>query len=155
MPNKIMCEVDNSLGCKENIFRKQRNHENYYLPSELSHLGSPRLYMAVAYWGMMKGEAMSRDYISQVFHITPRRASDIMNYIHNDRQEVITSHKSIEYMKSGQRVFLLKIISIKDSNGTQGKSRKKTSRNEIASKDTVQKLRHWFLSRPNMSNFEQ
>ncbi|MEG8062608.1 CaiF/GrlA family transcriptional regulator [Salmonella enterica subsp. enterica serovar Typhimurium var. monophasic] len=66
---------------------RQSNHEGFYMPPGIRHLGTLSLYRAVAWWGLFLGREFTRDDVSEAFSIEPRRASGILNYIcnrHND-----------------------------------------------------------------------
>lgn len=139
------------------IIKKQSNHDDYYLPRCLSHLNNPPLYLAVAHWGLIKKDGMSREDISQAFRISPRRAADIMNYIYNDRQAVITSQKTVTTCGRGLRSFRLTIMAVGEvrsrpipNPGKRRVTQAETPAAFVGPMTTVQQLRRWFLTRPNV-----
>ncbi|WP_329911721.1 CaiF/GrlA family transcriptional regulator [Serratia quinivorans] len=112
----------------------------------MAYLDQPALYLAVAYWAMALGRGVSREEIAQAFRITAHRAADVMNYILNARQDVVSCSRQLLNSGRGQRQLLLRVTGVTAPAPTvRTPPRKKTSvpRQDIAS------LRTWFLTRPN------
>ncbi|MGP2734220.1 CaiF/GrlA family transcriptional regulator [Serratia bockelmannii] len=94
---------------------RQSNHGGYMLPAELKYLQALPLYMVIAHWGLLSGKPFSRTDISQTFHISLRRAADIMTYIYTHKGEMITARKIKRKLASGHVEMSLLIEDI----GTQ------------------------------------
>ncbi|WP_181012951.1 CaiF/GrlA family transcriptional regulator [Citrobacter amalonaticus] len=109
--------------CKEDDIRqrvegRQTNHAVYYLPACLSHLQNPPLWLAVARWGLLIGEMISRNDIAQAFHISLRRAADIMTYITCERQDVVKATKCVSRTGHGRRTARIMILAISEASLT-------------------------------------
>lgn len=70
---------------------RQGNHQPWVLPACLVHLKEPCLYIAVAWWGLLKQRPFTRADISAAFRITPRRAADVIEHIYKERSDIIKS----------------------------------------------------------------
>ncbi|WP_145535218.1 CaiF/GrlA family transcriptional regulator [Yersinia thracica] len=128
---------------------RQSNHGDFYLPVCLSHLGKPPLYMAVAYWGLLKKTPFTRDDLSTAFHITVRRAADVMTYIYSERQNCITSRKSLVSTGSGHSCLYLQILAvIEPAPLRQAYQPPERRRISAYNKEGQQELWHWLLTRP-------
>lgn len=128
------------------ISGKQSNHGDFMLPASVAHLAQPALYLAVAYWALALGRGVGREDIAQAFRITVHRAADVMSYILNDRQDVVSCSRQLLNGGRGQRQLLLRVTGVTEPAPTvRTPPRKKTAvpRQDIAS------LRTWFLTRPN------
>lgn len=69
----------------------QSNHGSWHLPQNLQHLESPPMWLAVAWWGLLRKEAISRDDVSQAFHISQRRAGDVLYYLSRHCTQTVIS----------------------------------------------------------------
>lgn len=69
----------------------QSNHGSWHLPQNLQHLESPPMWLAVAWWGLLRKEAISRDDVSQAFHISQRRAGDVLYYLSSHCAQTVIS----------------------------------------------------------------
>ncbi|MBS0053866.1 CaiF/GrlA family transcriptional regulator [Yersinia sp. Marseille-Q3913] len=128
---------------------RQSNHGDYYLPACLTHLGRPPLYMAVAYWGLLKKSPFTRDDLSAAFHITVRRAADVMTYIYIERQNCITSKKSLVNIGSGHSCLYLQVLAVAEPAPPRQTFRPPERRTSNAyNKEGQQELWHWLLTRP-------
>lgn len=139
---------------KKTVAGKQSNHGDFCLPDCLAHLISPPLYMAVAHWGIYTGLPLSRASVSETFRISERRAADVLNYIVRDRHDIIDCKRHTAREGAGRRVLKLTVIAIRDvaARAPSPPARTGTARSRAASR--AQQLRHWFLSRPNLSSGE-
>jgi hypothetical protein len=137
---------------------RQSNHGDYHLPSCLIHLGSPPLYLAVAYWGLLKRTPFSRDDLSAAFRISARRAADVMTYIYIERRNCITSKKTLVSTGSGHSCLYLQILTVSEPAPTRPpKPLHRTVRQPETSGDLVGKQRelwHWLLTRPMTGDLE-
>ena len=100
----------------------QCNHGPWTLPASLSHLHSPPLWLAVAWWGFLSGKPMTRSEISETFRITQRRAGDVLDYLFRHCKEtVVSSWKPVK--NSGSRVSGSRVsLHILAINSTTGKA---------------------------------
>lgn len=131
---------------------KQSNHGDFYLPASIRHLSEDTpLYRAVAWWGLTLGRAFSRDDVSRAFHIEPRRASGILNYLcHRDNSNDITL-ESHRLSAGGHGLLMVRILAVTESpprpvpvppvrTGAREKH------------DRERRLARWLLARPGMSD---
>ncbi|MCW7609925.1 CaiF/GrlA family transcriptional regulator [Serratia bockelmannii] len=154
------------------VAARQRNHDNYSLPAELSHLTDMPLYWAVAYFALLQQRPVSRQLICRTFRISTRRAVEVMRYLIGSA----TPHVACERLppvsgerEQGYRIHVHAItgggrrrkrhaapdIDVEDSpapasvppSGESVKEHRRVSRK--ANEQTHQKLRSWFLQRPN------
>lgn len=58
------------------VIARQCNHDNYSLPAELTHLSGAPLYFA-----LLQQSPVSRQQICRTFHISTRRAVEVMGYL--------------------------------------------------------------------------
>lgn len=103
--------------CDKNIRRRvsgrQKNHGDFYLPEVISHLDEPSFYMAVAWWGLLRGKAFTRDDVAKAFRVTARRAADVMTYLVTGvSHSVVGLEKKVVRMGSGRAVLLMTILSV-------------------------------------------
>jgi hypothetical protein len=105
----------------------QCNHGPWTLPASLSHLNSPPLWLAVAWWGALSGKPMTRSDVSETFRITQRRAGDVLNYLFRHcKDTVVCSWKPVKdcnYKIAGSRVCLC-IHAVNTTTGKAAKPRK-------------------------------
>ena len=96
---------------------RQSNHGSFSLPASISHLQSPAFYMAVAWWGLQRQQPFTRDDIAQAFHVTPRRAADVMTYLATAvPAEIIHSEKTVVRVGSGRNVLFMMIHDVREDN---------------------------------------
>lgn len=67
----------------------QSNHDSYVIPPSLSGYAQEPLYILIALWCQAQARWVDRNDISEVFHLTARRASYQMSYI-SCKNETIT-----------------------------------------------------------------
>ncbi|ASM19676.1 hypothetical protein BVG90_24430 [Serratia marcescens] len=157
------------------VAARQRNHDNYSLPAELTHLSDAPLYCAVAYFALLQQRPVSRQQICRAFHISTRRAVEVMRYLTGSA----TPHVACERLppvsgerEQGYRIHVHAIagggvrrkrhatpdIDVEtnpvpvseppsDEGGEGVKGHRRISRK--ANEQAHQKLRSWFLQRPN------
>ncbi|CAI0931691.1 CaiF/GrlA family transcriptional regulator [Serratia liquefaciens] len=154
------------------VVARQRNHDSYLLPAELSHLTDVPLYWVVAYFALLQQRPVSRQQICRTFHISARRAVEVMRYLIGST----TLHVACERLppvsgerEQGYRIHVHAIAgggmrrkyrAVPDidveanpapasasppDRGAKGQRRVSRKANE----QTYQKLRSWFLQRPN------
>ncbi|MBS9438305.1 CaiF/GrlA family transcriptional regulator [Photorhabdus noenieputensis] len=133
----------------QTITGKQSNHGDFRLPVCLSHLNDTPLYMAVAYWGLLKGRGFTKSEISQVFRVSERRARDVMNYIYNERRDVISCEKVFFREKHGSRRLMLIVTAVvkpmPQRNPILVTKTVKSARSLTSSR--IHHMRTWFLQR--------
>lgn len=107
---KFDCEIK----INANIVKgRQSNHGSFYLPASISHLKAPSFYMAVAWWGLQKQVAFTRDDIASAFRVTPRRAADVMTYLATAvPSDVVRTEKKVVRMGSGRSVLFMTIYHV-------------------------------------------
>ncbi|CAI1210392.1 TPA: CaiF/GrlA family transcriptional regulator [Serratia liquefaciens] len=136
------------------ICGKQSNHGDFYLPARLAHLNDPPLYMAVAWWGLLTGQGMTREYISQTFRIPPRRAADVMTYISRERSDVINSERHF-LREAGRRSLVLTVSAVSALVPVASSPVPRVKKTPVRGcDDPVREWRRWFLSRPITSSSE-
>ncbi|HEJ7994289.1 TPA: CaiF/GrlA family transcriptional regulator [Serratia liquefaciens] len=154
--NETRGDVDpeKSAGVTGNtVSGKQSNHGDFYLPACLTHLIDPPLYMAVAWWGLLTGQGMTREDISQAFRIPPRRAADVMAYISRERCDVITCERRI-VRAIGRRSLMLRVSAVRELAPVVPSPSPRVKKMPGGGADPVREWRRWFLSRPNVSSTE-
>lgn len=141
----------NGNGAEVVISGKQSNHGDFHLPACLAHLVDPPLYMAVAWWGVLSAQVITRESISQAFRISLTRAADVMAYIIRSRGDVITCERRV-IRKDGRRNLVLTISAVRDVvpqvSVPSPRVKKTPGRGGV---DPVREWRRWFLSRPNIT----
>ncbi|WP_080357828.1 CaiF/GrlA family transcriptional regulator [Yersinia enterocolitica] len=99
-----------SAGCT--IVGRQRNHDSWRLPEGLGLSGYVPLWLAVANWAFRLGKPVTRDDIASIFHISARRAADVMTYITCRHQDVVRMKKEIIRVGSGRRMATFLVMSV-------------------------------------------
>ncbi len=133
---------------------KQRNHGHYYMPVSIRHLGDMPLYRAVAWWGLLHGEVFTREDISQAFHIEPRRASGILNYIcHRNNKGDISFEVSNRAIQGAHNLLVLRILAV--NLRTQGKRTPRGPTRSVLTGNNDRVMARWMLSRPSSNNPER
>lgn len=100
----------------------QGNHLQWVLPANLAHLNAPPLYMAVAWWGLLRGSPFTRADVSGAFRIAPRRAADVMKYICTARTDSIRCES---WVKKGEMYLSVAEVSDPSPDKTGNGARKK------------------------------
>lgn len=93
---------------------RQSNHEVFHIPENIKHMGAMPLYKSVAWWGYLLEGEFTREELCHAFHIDPRRASGIINYlchrIHDDSIQIQTRKIS---RRRGNRALCLRVLSVR------------------------------------------
>ena len=74
---------------------------------------SPPLWLQVAQWCLQSGTPATRLAIAQTFGITLRQASDIMFYITQRRQDVVSARRVVKVAAGGIRTATLEVSAIR------------------------------------------
>ncbi|HID8455195.1 CaiF/GrlA family transcriptional regulator [Serratia marcescens] len=149
------------------ISARQRNHEDYRLPANLSHLPPMPLYLAVAHYALLAQAPVSRQAISGAFRISTRRALEVMRYLLNAHAGVMCARLPPlpEVREQGYRIQVWGISSggqgvvnepplITDAlchgaTARQQAERVDKPRSRLEKERACQEMRRWFLQRPN------
>ncbi|HIF6628455.1 TPA: CaiF/GrlA family transcriptional regulator [Serratia marcescens] len=134
------------------IAPRQSNHEEYTLPGCLTKYPPMPLYLAVAHFGLLTQQILSREVICQAFHIDTRRALEVMRYLVNGAPSVTCECLSLIQ----RRGYCLRVLSIalgesaaenapSPSSRTPARKRVSTLERERAQ----QQVRQWFMRRSN------
>ena len=111
--DEYVSETDLSVNNKKKLVAgKQSNHGGFHLPCCLSHLKNPTFYMALAWWGLLKGSAFTRTDVAEAFRVTPRRAADMMSYLVNSCQDVVHLEVRTERVASGLRMRFVTVLAV-------------------------------------------
>ncbi|MBH2627293.1 CaiF/GrlA family transcriptional regulator [Serratia marcescens] len=156
MSQKMKCKENMrsqfTSGEKKRIAPRQSNHEEYTLPDCLTSYPPMPLYLAVAHFGLLTQQILSRDVICQAFHIDTRRALEVMRYLVNGAPSVTCECLSLIQ----RRGYCLRVLSITSGesaadNASPLSSRASTrKRGSTLERERAQhQLRQWFLRRPN------
>lgn len=119
---------------------RQGNHQPWVLPASLVHLAEPCLYMAVAWWGLLKTQPFTRADVSAAFRITPRRAADVMEHIYKERRDIIESEYLVgKGAGSGTSEARLRILSVREEQATSSPApaRRMASKNTRPTRSTT------------------
>ncbi|WP_089181492.1 CaiF/GrlA family transcriptional regulator [Serratia marcescens] len=137
-------------GGHSRVAPRQSNHDGYMLPTCLNHLPPMPLYLAVAHFGLLNNEPLTRELICQAFCIDTRRALEVMRYLINGAPHVNCEYLSLMQGK-GCRLRILGISSLEHINdGIKASKAESYSRGSTAEREQKQQqLRQWFLRRPN------
>ncbi|HAG1966970.1 TPA: CaiF/GrlA family transcriptional regulator [Salmonella enterica] len=95
---------NNNITNNDIHYPAQTNHDACFIPESVRQYSGEPLYILVAYWCMQQKGWVQRKQISEVFHITARRASYLVSYLRNKtsrvgcvcRHEVLTN-KALRY----------------------------------------------------------
>lgn len=94
------------------VVGRQGNHYSWRMPEELEESGNMPLWLAVASWAFQLDKPVTRDDISYTFHISPRRAADVMTYIIRNHIDVIQIKKKIVRVDGRRRIATFLVTSI-------------------------------------------
>ncbi len=128
---------------------RQSNHEGFYMPPGIRHLGTLSLYRAVAWWGLFLGWEFTRDDVSEAFSIEPRRASGILNYIcnrHND--DDICFDSRLHPVRGGRAQLVVRIRAVESRPDTIRRQRTDRPGGKVSDRQYDRQMAHWLLSRP-------
>ncbi|ECB7890953.1 CaiF/GrlA family transcriptional regulator [Salmonella enterica subsp. enterica serovar Bareilly] len=67
----------------------QTNHDACYVPECVRQYSNEPLYIIVAYWCLQQQDWVQRGQISEAFHITAKRASNLISYLRNKAFRVV------------------------------------------------------------------
>ncbi|EDS2454080.1 CaiF/GrlA family transcriptional regulator [Salmonella enterica] len=128
---------------------RQSNHEGFYMPPGIRHLGTLSLYRAVVWWGLFLGREFTRDDVSEAFSIEPRRASGILNYIcnrHND--DDICFDSRLHPVRGGRAQLVVRIRAVESRPDTIRRQRTDRPGGKVSDRQYDRQMAHWLLSRP-------
>lgn len=113
MPQKLICKEVNANNLfpvreRKRIAPRQSNHGEYTLPDCLVNYPPMPLYLAVAHFGLLTQQILSREVICQAFHIDTRRALEVMRYLVNGAPSVTCECLSLVQ----RRGYCLRVLSI-------------------------------------------
>ncbi|EAB9446453.1 CaiF/GrlA family transcriptional regulator [Salmonella enterica subsp. diarizonae] len=86
---------------------RQSNHEGFFIPECVKAYSAEPLYIIVAHWCHIQRKWVDRNSISNEFHITQRRASFLISYMHSRANYVNCEIKKI-YISG--RIFRYEIL---------------------------------------------
>lgn len=137
---------------KKRIAPRQSNHEEYTLPDCLVNYSSMPLYLAVAHFGLLTQQILSRELICQAFHIDTRRALEVMRYLVNGVPSVTCECLSLIQ----RRGYCLRVLSIASGESAADNAPPLSSRTSARKRGSAlereraqHQVRQWFLRRPN------
>ncbi|ECV7800837.1 CaiF/GrlA family transcriptional regulator, partial [Salmonella enterica subsp. enterica serovar Brandenburg] len=87
--------------CPEELHERYR--EEWFTPSEITHLGITVLYQAVACWALLQEKPVTVLDVSLAFQVAERRASDVLHYITHDAGDMIQSETQVIRCSRGRR----------------------------------------------------
>ncbi|WP_337061216.1 CaiF/GrlA family transcriptional regulator [Serratia marcescens] len=150
--NKVIMQSQFSAGEKKRIAPRQSNHEEYTLPDCLVNYPPMPLYLAVAHFGLLTQQILSREVICQAFHIDTRRALEVMRYLVNGAPSVTCECLSLVQ----RRGYCLRVLSIASGESATQSATPPFSRTSARKRGSTlereraqQQVRQWFLRRPN------
>ncbi|HFT7665018.1 TPA: CaiF/GrlA family transcriptional regulator [Serratia marcescens] len=157
MSRKLICKEVNAnnlfpVSEKKRIAPRQSNHEEYTLPDCLVNYPAMPLYLAVAHFGLLTQQILSREVICQAFHIDTRRALEVMRYLVNGAPSVICECLSL-IQRRGYCLRVLAITSVESATenaplpSSRASARKRGS--TLERERAQHQVRQWFLRRPN------
>lgn len=134
---------------------KQRNHGSFHLPSSIRHLDDDLpLYLAVAWWGLLRGGQFTRDDISLAFQIEPRRAGGVMNYLcQRNNGGDITFEISRRPVRGANSILALRILSVAHERAQEKRIKPVSQRRGPGCLDRL--MAQWLLSRPSSCDPER
>lgn len=134
----------------QSIFSKQKNHEGFYIPQCIRHLGSMPLYRAVALWGLCLGREFTRDDISDAFRIEPRRASGILNYICNryPNNDILFDSR-LRTMRGGRTQLVIHVRYVESRQNSFSRRQLASSRGKGKDPKQDRLMARWLLTRPS------
>ncbi|NGH10028.1 CaiF/GrlA family transcriptional regulator [Serratia marcescens] len=150
--NKENMGAQFTAGEKKRIAPRQSNHEEYTLPDCLVNYPSMPLYLAVAHFGLLTQQILSREVICQAFHIDTRRALEVMRYLVNGAPSVTCECLSLIQ----RRGYCLRVLSIASGESAAESAHPPSSRTSARKRGSTlereraqHQVRQWFLRRPN------
>ncbi|MBH2767772.1 CaiF/GrlA family transcriptional regulator [Serratia marcescens] len=150
--NKENMRSQCTAGEKRRIAPRQSNHEEYTLPDCLVNYPPMPLYLAVAHFGLLTQQILSREVICQAFHIDTRRALEVMRYLVNGAPRVTCDCLSL-IQRRGYCLRVLGIASVEPATENAPSPSFRTSarkRGSTLERERAQhQVRQWFLRRPN------
>lgn len=128
----------------------------YHRPDCVRDITEEPLYVAVAYWGLRTNQLVTIESIIRDFHVTIKKATDVLSYIENDGSLFISFERGkckipgcFSEMTSG-----LRILDINESALRKFSRQKKRVRNDKLSPN-IRALRRWMVSRKNVEPVPQ
>lgn len=109
------------------------------------------LYIRVALWAMECGCLITREDIARAFRTTPRRAGDIMLYIHGPGAALIESQRYLSREGGGREVAFLRVTEVRADQYTPPRGgrpkRVPPTKDPSANAANLRELRDLFLKR--------
>lgn len=132
---------------RRRVAPRQSNHEGYMLPTCLADLPAMPLYLAVAHYGLLTHQMISRELICQAFHIDARRALEVMRYLVNGAPRVTC--ECVSLMQGRGYCLRIDTIAPPEADGQPTSVPRRPRRNSTEEAHKQQRMRQWFLRRPN------
>ncbi|HEC7759011.1 TPA: CaiF/GrlA family transcriptional regulator [Salmonella enterica subsp. enterica serovar Muenchen] len=133
----------------------RNSNSSYTLPESIKHLKSLPLYMAVAWWGYLRGKIFNRDDVSEAFQIDPHRASGIINYLaRRVDPKKINLEISMSKSPNASRQLCVYIHSITETKEKRTLRTRvsKTTKDRKTESENRRKLAYWWFSRPSVTD---
>lgn len=127
----------------------QRNHDSAKVPVELREFIDQPLYVIIALWCHRQSDWIDRQQISDVFAITPRRASFQLSYILRQEKIINASSRKVRASESGRFRQEVRIhqVNLEEAERQKTMSRTKSTRRGGQCGESQEHWR-WVLTRP-------
>ncbi|MGJ3438267.1 hypothetical protein BSQ98_24680 [Serratia liquefaciens] len=127
----------------------QRERETFYRPECLSHLPSLPLYLMAAHWGWCTGNDLTAKAVHQAFRVETSRARAVLRYFSRFETQI----SFLRPRRGAVRILALPPMDIVDRRSSRRRRCAEEGVAELAARKVreqeQQRLRRWFLQRPN------
>ncbi|WP_274851643.1 hypothetical protein [Serratia marcescens] len=127
----------------------QRERENLYRPECLLHLPALPLYLMAAHWGWCTGNDLTTKAVHQAFRVDTNRARVVLRYFSRFETQI----SFLRPRRGAVRILALPPMDIVDRRRSRRRRCAEEGAAELAARKVreqeLQRLRRWFLQRPN------
>ncbi|HBZ9867749.1 TPA: CaiF/GrlA family transcriptional regulator [Salmonella enterica subsp. houtenae] len=121
--NKHAEPGEEQLAGKKKVLKKvkQRNHDEYVVPSCMVPWANEPLYLMVAHWGLKQKQWINRNDIAAVFHIPERQASFQLSYISRKKERITSRTRYMRAEENGHlrvEIFIDAILPVPEDGPT-------------------------------------
>lgn len=79
-----------------------RTREGYIMPAGIALAGTPPMWVAVAWWGWLRGTPFRREDVELAFQVSAQTASSVMSYLFHTHAELLQCTR-IDVPQTGRR----------------------------------------------------
>ncbi|HHR8173513.1 CaiF/GrlA family transcriptional regulator [Salmonella enterica] len=123
----------------------QKNHDACFIPESVRQYNGEPLYILAAQWCMQQKKWVTRNQISEAFHITARRASYLISYLRKKTSRVVClcRHEALSGKALRYEIYVTQIMACPEKARRGRTTSSPVSRRRVGNADTAQANKLW------------